>query len=310
MKCRYITYCLYALLLLLCSCYTATESVPTIKEKDIPAHKPTPEELIMENNFVQQGCHTWSEGKAFISIEDRLSPVLRPEGNYGLIEGNMLGKTFFYRGYRVENTYGDKDMVYLLYECDGNLYSYYTGKSLQEIIDMNYLPLLPSLIDADDVALARSLFAGKQLYILTDQWYDEGGELISGRHYVPVTVTEVQPGKSALPLALCFADDRGTQARVYISTKSSQKTQMLSFDRLFSYQNPRNEYPDISDEVWNAITEGRLIKGMTKTECRLSIGMPAESKKIPTYSGLKEQWLYNTGAYLFFSDGILEEFRQ
>lgn len=297
-------------LLLLCSCYTATESVPTIKEKDLPAHVPTAEELVMENNFVQHGCHMWSSGKAFISIDDRLSPMLRPEGNIGLVEGGLLGKTFFYRGYRVENTYGDKDIVYLLYECDGNIYSYYTGKSMQEITDMNYLPLLPSLIDADNIALARSLFVGKQLYILSDQWYDAQGELMKGRHYVPVKISAVEPGKSVLPLALLFVDDRGVQARVYISTKSSLSTQMLSFDRLFSYENPRNAYPDIDDEVWQAITEGRLLKGMSKAECRLSIGIPAESKKIATYSGLKEQWLYNTGTYLFFSDGVLEEFRQ
>ena len=310
MKIRCFTYSLLSLLLMLCSCYTATESVPTIKEKDLPAHVPTAEELVMANHFVQRGCHTWNEGKAFISIEDRLSPMLRPIGNVGLVESGLLGKTFFYRGYRVENTYGDKDIVYLLYECDGNMYSYYTGKSSQEIADMNYLPLLPSLVDADDLALARSLFVGKQLYILSDQWYDARGELMTGRHYVPVKITAVEPGKSVLPLALLFVDDRGTQARVYISTKSSSSTQMLSFDRLFSYENPRNAHPDITDEVWQAITEGRLRKGMTKPECRLAIGIPAETRKIATYSGLKEQWLYNSGAYLFFSDGILEEFRQ
>lgn len=310
MKFRCFTYSLLSMLVLLCGCYTATESVPTIKEKDIPVHNPTAEELVMENNFAQRGCHTWSEGKAFISVEERLSPMLRPVGNIGLVESGLLGKTFVYRGYHVENTYGDKDIVYLLYECDGNCYSYYTGKSSQEIAEMNYLPLLPSLVDADDIALARSLFVGKELYILSDQWYDAQGELMSGRHHVPVTITAVEPGNSVLPLALLFTDDRGTQARVYISTKSSQKTQILSFDRLFSYENPRNAYPDIADEVWQAITEGRLLKGMTKAECRMAIGMPAETKKIGTYSGLKEQWLYNTGTYLFFSDGVLEEFRQ
>ena len=85
---------------------------------------------------------------------------------------------------------------------------------------------------------------------------------------------------------------------------------MLTFDRPFSYENPRNAHSEISDEVWTAITESRLLKGMTKSECRLSIGLPSEINKIPTYNGVKEQWLYNSGAYLFFSDGILEDFRQ
>ena len=49
---------------------------------------------------------------------------------------------------------------------------------------------------------------------------------------------------------------------------------------------------------------------MTKEECRLSLGRPNEVKRIPTYEGLKEQWFYNTGAYLFFEDGLLTSFRQ
>ena len=49
--------------------------------------------------------------------------------------------------------------------------------------------------------------------------------------------------------------------------------------------------------------------GMTKAECKLSLGNPDEVKKIPTYSGLREQWIYNSGAYLFFVDGLLTEYR-
>jgi 3',5'-cyclic AMP phosphodiesterase CpdA len=198
----------------------------------------------------------------------------------------------------------------LLFDCDGNIYSYYTGKTIEEIENTNYLPLIPSLVDMDDVAMARSLFVGKQLYILTNHWYNLQGEVIEGRHLVAVSITNVEPGNNVLPLAIHFIDQRGIEAQVYITTKSSANTQMLSFDRLFAYKNPRDEHSDIGDEVWLAITESRLLKGMTKNECRLSIGLPAEVNKIPTYNGLKEQWLYNSGAYLFFSDGILEEFRQ
>ena len=222
----------------------------------------------------------------------------------------LLGKIFTYKGDREENIFGDKAVVYLLFECDGNTYSYYTGKTIGEIENTDYLPLIPSLVDMDDVAMARSLFVGKQLYILTNHWYNRQGEVIDGRHLVAVNITDVEPGNNVLPLAIHFIDKRGIEAQVYITTKSSTHTQMLSFDRLFRYKNPRDAHSDISDEVWQAITESRLLKGMTKNECRLSIGLPAEVNKIPTYNGLKEQWLYNSGAYLFFSDGILEEFRQ
>lgn len=301
---------LIALLATLTSCYTATESTPRIKVEDKKLLEPTIEQLVIDNNFTHAGCHTWLDGKAFISIEDKLSPMLRPEGHLLSDDKDMKGKTFYYRGYRQENIYGNKAVVYLLYECDGNLYSYYTGKSIEEIEQMDYLPLIPTLIDVDAVAMARSLFVGKQLYILTSHWYNMQGEVIAGRHHIPVVVKAVEPGNNVLPLAIIFSDDRNNEAQVFITTKSSTYTQMLSFDKLFSYENPRNAYPDMTDEVWNAITESQLLKGMTKQECRMSIGIPAEVKKVATYNGLKEQWLYNSGAYLFFSDGILEEFRQ
>lgn len=292
------------------SCYTATESTPRIKvDKDI-IRNTSAEELLMDNNFIEQGCHTWSVGKAFTSVHSNLSPVLRPEGNDVQEIGDMYGKTFVYRGYREDNIYGDKAVVYLLFECDKNIYSYYTGKSMQEIEATNYMPLIPSLIDMDDVARARSLFVGKQLYIKTNRWYNAQGDLFVGRQLVPITVTAVEPGNEVLPLAIYFEDERAVQGHVYITTKSSTQTQMLSFDRLFAFDNPRLQYPDVTEEVWQAITESQLLYGMTKDECRLSIGLPAEIKKIPTYSGLKEQWLYNSGVYLFFSDGRLEEFRQ
>ncbi len=305
-----LIYFLLILVLQLTSCYTATESTPRIKIEKEEEYKPTIEELVMDNNFVHKGCHTWLPGKAFVSIEDALSPMLRPEGDAPLFDSGLMGKTFFYKGYREENIFGNKEVVYMLFECDGHSYSYYTGKSIKEVKASDYRPLIPSLIDMDDVAMARSLFVGKQLYILTNHWYNLQGEAIQGRHLTAVHIKAVEPGNNVLPLAIHFIDDRGSEAIVYITTKSSTHTQMLSFDRLFSYKDPRIAHSEITDEVWQAITEGRLLKGMTKNECRLSIGTPAEVNKIPTYNGIKEQWLYNSGAYLFFSDGVLEEFRQ
>ena len=305
---EYIAFLVVSLLLV--SCYTATESTPRIKvDKDI-IRRITAEEAVMDNNFVEHGCHTWLTGKTFTSVDSRLSPVLRPEDNDVSDEVDMMGKNFVYCGFREDNIYGNKDVVYLLFDCEGSKYSYYTGKSMQEIETTNYQPLIPSLVDMDVVAMARSLFVGKTLYIKSNRWYNPQGELMQGRQLVSVRVTGVEPGNNVLPLAISYVDERDVQAQVYITTKSSSQTQMLTFDRLFSYDDPRLQHPDISDEVWKAITEARLMQGMTKVECRLAIGTPSEVKKIPTYSGLKEQWLYNSGAYLFFSDGVLEEFRQ
>ncbi len=298
-----------SLLLLMMSCYTATESTPRIKVSEVGNIVKTEEELIMENNFLHQGCHTWQPGKAFAYVDDKLSPVLIPEGKGSIVVDGLKGKIFYYEGYKEDNTYGIKPLVTLIFSCDSMRFTHATGKSLAEIEEMNYQPLIPSFVDIEDVAMARLLFEKKKLYILSNQWYDADGELFTGRRYIPVVIDSVLPGNNVLPLSLMFTDDKGRKGRVFMSIKSSAYTQILTFDRLFSFTNPRNRYPQISDTVWTAITEGRLLKGMTKDECKLSVGLPAEIKKIPTYSGLQELWLYNTGAYLLFSDGILDSFR-
>lgn len=300
----------YMLLLLLYSCYTATESTPRIGEAEVGKIEKTEEEQVMEKHFAQQGCHTWLPGKRFAYVDDALSPVLRPEKGALLVDAGLRGKTFTYEGYREENLYGDKALVTLVFRCDSLLYDYATGKTMAEITASGYVPLIPSFVDMDYVGTAGSLFVGKKLYILTNLWYDANGELFAGRKFVPVTVTSVDPGNNVLPLALAFTDERGVTGRVFMSVKSSAHTQMLTFDRLFSYGNPRDAHKEITDDVWTAITHARLLKGMTKEECKLAIGLPAEVRKIPTYSGLKEQWIYNTGAYLLFSDGVLDSFRQ
>lgn len=297
-------------LLMQCSCYTATESTPRIGETEVGKIAKTEEERVMEMYFVPQGCHTWSQGKAFAYVDDALSPVLRPEKGGPLIDAGLRGKVFTFEGYREENLYGDRALVTLVFSCDGLLYDYPTGKTMSEIAGMDYVPLIPSFVDMDNVAMARSLFLGKRLYILTNHWYDERGDLFTGRKLVPVTVTSVDPGNSVLPLSLSFVDDRGDRGMVFMSVRSSAYTQMLTFDKLFSYANPRERHKEISDEVWTAITEARVLKGMTKEECKLAIGLPTEVRKVPTYSGLREQWVYNTGTYLLFSDGILDSFRQ
>ncbi len=310
MRKLFIQLFLYAFLVMLSSCYTATESTPKIDDAVVEKIEKGEEELIMENNFVKHGCQSWLPGKSFAYVDESLSPVLRPEENASLSTTGLKGKTFVYEGYREENLYGNKKLVTLVFRCDSAIYTYATGKSIDEIAAMEYTPLIPSFVDWDDVATARDLFLGKRLYILTNQWYDEDNQLFTSRKLIPVTVTAVSPGNSVLPLALSFVDEQGNKGKVFMSVKSSSYTQILTFDRLFSFADPRAKYESISDEAWDAITRGKVITGMTKEECRLALGLPSEVVKIPTYSGLKEQWIYNTGTYLLFSDGLLSAFRQ
>jgi hypothetical protein len=85
---------------------------------------------------------------------------------------------------------------------------------------------------------------------------------------------------------------------------------MRSFSNLFSFTDPRRNYPNITDEYWQLITSGTVTTGMTRDECRLALGAPKDVDRQTGYSSVHEMWGYENGIYLIFEDGILVKFRR
>ena len=83
-----------------------------------------------------------------------------------------------------------------------------------------------------------------------------------------------------------------------------------TFPTLFSFDDPRKKYPDISPENWERIINGRVEAGMTREECRLALGSPKEVDRAANNSYLREIWLYENGIYLVFEDGLLKIYRR
>ncbi len=81
------------------------------------------------------------------------------------------------------------------------------------------------------------------------------------------------------------------------------------FASLFYFENPRNRYPNITDETWANIIRGKVALYMTREECRLALGSPATVDRRPGISTMRELWTYENGIYLIFDDGILQSFR-
>jgi len=104
---------------------------------------------------------------------------------------------------------------------------------------LKYTPLIPPFIDIDDLNMARSLLKDRVLYIKTPMWYNEKSEAIEGRKLIPVRVVDIRPGNNVLPVEVWFEDDKGNQAGVFMSLLSSSRSQYITFDRLFSFENPR-----------------------------------------------------------------------
>ncbi len=71
--------------------------------------------------------------------------------------------------------------------------------------------------------------------------------------------------------------------------------------------------PDFSPVVKKAIAHGDVVRGMTESDVRASIGEPDQIDSTETDHGTHEQWLYKTGSpgkeHLFFDDGTLNGWR-
>lgn len=298
---RYIS-CLLLLLGLL------SLSLPAdARRKRDPLPQKSKETIFMETYFPERPCREWEKGKRFIYLDNELSPLIQPR-DISTSDSSYRGKIFLYEG-MAEASPWRTGTVNLLFSCDGHKYTFKTGKSREEIQNTTYTPLLPMLVADEDVCKAQLLLVGKTLYTRPATWVDSVGNTSANRRYCPVKIIDIQPGNSIYPIAFVFRDADSSTYRIFGSLTQTSRMQAATFDRLFTFDNPRSAHEDISDEHWRLITYGRVTEGMTKEECRLSLGNPQNAREIPTYSGLKEEWYYRTGAYLFFEDGKLSRYR-
>lgn len=269
------------------------------------------EEIFMQTNFSTENCLLWPIGKTFIHVGDKLGLTLRPDTLLPDKEISYKDKIFTYKGSRDELIFGYMPSVNLIFECDGIIYKYESRKKRQEMERSTYRPLIPDLVPVSEIELAKKLLIGKTLYIKTSLWYNANGKEINGFKMVPVVITDILPGTNVLPIQFVFKTTDENEGRVFgVLSPEGIAGEFITFDQLFTFEDPKNKYKDISEEMWDSITQSKVKKGMTQQECRLAIGKPADIRQYLTTMGLREEWFYKTGAYLLFEDGILKNFRQ
>jgi hypothetical protein len=130
----------------------------------------------------------------------------------------------------------------------------------------------------------------------------------NGRKFIPVKILDVKEGNTIYPVRLLIDDGNGYRFQLFMSVGDSRKAPR-SFASLLSETDPRLKYPDTPDAVWNNIINGRVAIDMTRDQCRMAIGSPAEVKRRTDNNYLIEIWTYENGHYLMFKDGILSAYR-
>lgn len=270
------------------------------------------EEQFLAENFTLKSPSKWKPGEQFIYIEHKLNITIKPLHPILNDTTDYKNVIFTFDSFKEQTDWLGKSSLDLIFKTDNGKFKYETGKSLEQFSDTTYNPLIAGLIWLDEIERADSLFRGRKLYILTSEWLsDNESDLLKTRKFIPVEVTSVEPGNTHYPVRFNFVDEQGTSFSI-LSTLSGtlNSPSRMAFEKIFSFEDPKLKYKDIKEPNWVSITYGRINEGMTQQEVKLSIGKPTEIKRIPTYSGLKEQWFYNNGMMIFFEDGLVTKFRK
>lgn len=318
-KCLHLTPAsvLAVMALLLCvvmvGCGTGIEVTGHVTDKDVRKvidQSPNREMTVTLEPYLDS-LSAWQQGKRFWVTDDRVRQLFAYSPEYDKDTLHLAGHVLKYVSYKTGGLFDD-DVRYveisLIDSVTNNLYVCRAGKAT----DANRRGFsIPLLIDLDMVEHTARQVVGKDYYILTAIWYDRQQEqMVDGRHYIKVHIDSVLPGNSVLPLRVLFTTaDTHERAMVWMSNMSSTM-HGRDFDALFAAADPHLLYPDISDDTWNLITRSQLQVGMTKEECRLSIGSPRSINEHPDQSALREYWYYDGGSYLYFVDGLLSQFRR
>ncbi|MCM1377619.1 MAG: hypothetical protein NC097_00470 [Clostridium sp.] len=293
---------------LLSACFTGIESTKKVEmgREDRRQNIPTAEEVFLDSiNYLI--LKDWEVGKKFLTTDDRLVYILDISGNMS-DSLKLAGSTLTYEGI------GKKQLPDGSYEATvefsrGNLtLSYPTGKLYSVAIETLTEANMPMLISLDMVRLFDQRLKGLKLYTRSDIWYEGDSTRVKGQKFVPVEITGVTPGITEFPLKVSFKTSDGKNAFMFMNSGSGV-FDSRSFANNFSLNDIRIKYPRISDEVWNLICNGKVAPGMTKEECKLSLGNPSDLAAGHSYSQTLDIWQYPDGKVLHFADGLLVDFR-
>lgn len=295
------------LVLLLIACTSFTGYSQKNKEQ-----KFTPEQAFVQDNFPLTPPSKWKPGEKFMFVNSQLNITLKREKPLLHDTTDYKNQIFFFDSFKEQTDWNGNSTLDLRFCSNNVFFRFETGKSLQQFADESYNPLIPGLIWLNEIEKADSLLRNKTCYILSSEWIGtDGSAPLDTYKFVPITIQSVVPGNELTPIKVIFKDHKNREFAILISLSGTLSTSTrFSFHKVFAFTNPRFRYKDISDEHWELITRGKLVDGMTQGEVRLSIGKPSEINRIPTYSGLREQWFYQSGTMINFQDGKIVSFRQ
>lgn len=295
---------------LLTSCFTGIESTPKVS---ISRHDQRAMLAARENAYLDtikaMPLGEWESGKQFYAADNRvLLTFIQRDVPLDIDSIRLEGRLLTYDGQEATiRPNGSISTAIRLRDGDA-LYRLDTGKEKAKALSEFNSFALDMLIDIDAVSQADRLMRGNVYWTRSPLWYSSDLKSIRGRKFIPVTVDSVTVGNSVFPLRVHFTDDTGIHASMLMNFNDSGSRSRL-FASLFFLDDVRKRYPSIKDDVWQLIQSSSVREGMTKEECRLSLGYPVDVDSGTTGSYAIEIWQYDGGRFLKFVDGLLSQFR-
>lgn len=287
------------------SCFTGIESTPRITDDDVrDAGVTLTAEQRLGVAMTSQPPRLWAAGKQWIVRDNRIAIIFNPPAADTLLNDTLTMVALN----RVPTIMGDT-AVELILSARGRVFNYPTGVSVRDFASRRALEI-PFAVEMSPVVQADSLLAGNTYYIKTPLWTDIAGAQHNGLRHIPVTVTRVEAGTVTRPLRVWFEQVGDSTDYSVLLTYGEGITSTRNFDCVFSFTNPRNEYPSITDATWNNIIHSQVAVGMSRDECRLALGAPTRLQRGLTTAAQVEHWSYDDGTYLIFEDGVLTRYRK
>ncbi len=293
------------------SCSTGIESTKKIRmtKEDVRLMVKSPEQKYAEN-IHGTPLSSWQKGKRFMAMSDRTPYIFEPND---LLSENQVeslkGKYLTFIGLDSTINPDLREECVLLFSDGTHTLRFRTGKSTEAALKEIDSSRLPLISDLDLIDEWGKKIAGSSFWTKSNLWYDEMGDRLPGLKFAKVTVEDVEPSTGDFPIRIRIAGPSGEKAYLQMNY-TSDLHDSRNFAALFFLTDPKDRYPNISDENWVLIQRGRVGEGMTKEECKLSIGNPEEVQNGHNRSQLLDIWQYSDGTYLIFTDGLLTNFRQ
>lgn len=261
----------------------------------------TEEEKFVIQNFPFIHMADWKTGMRFIIEPDVGSRTKLNLSRYkksgsdapGPLQSEYQGKIFSIvtlEERQISCPRGKCTRTYIIMECEGTKFEYEVLGSIDELREKEGFTTIDNMIYVDEIDKAREVLIGKNLYLLHD--------LLSLHQtkFIPVTITNVGMGSALLsrPVKIIYTNESGKEYSIEIKLSGINVKGKggKQFQEIFSFENPKDNYPNIADAIWSLIQNGKVVTGMTEKECELSWGKPQEINTTITGSDRRQQWVY------------------